>query len=115
MNWIEIKSESELQAALNASHEEKVLIFKHSTRCGISRMVLKQFEREFVSQTQIPCYYIDLIAYRSVSNAISSTLSVIHESPQAILIEKGEALHHASHHSIVSSFIEEIKDSSLTS
>lgn len=112
MNWNELKSEKDLADALNLSHSKDVLIFKHSIKCGISKMVLKQFEREFTSDGDTELYYLDLINYRSVSNAISEILSVVHESPQAILIRKGEALYHASHSSIIDSFLEQIKVSS---
>ena len=32
---------------IEASNNKPQLIFKHSTRCGVSRMVLKQFESDF--------------------------------------------------------------------
>jgi bacillithiol system protein YtxJ len=35
------------------SNEKPVVIFKHSTRCSISRMALKQFENEFDSQIKL--------------------------------------------------------------
>ncbi len=49
------------------------------------------------SDTEMVAYYLDLIEYRSVSNAISEAYSVHHESPQVLLIEQGECTYDASH------------------
>lgn len=42
-------------------------------------------------------YYLDLLAYRSVSNFIADALQVHHESPQIIIIKDGEAIYDVSH------------------
>jgi bacillithiol system protein YtxJ len=39
--------------------------FKHSTRCSVSRMALKQFENEFNFPEKVTPYF-DLIAFRDV-------------------------------------------------
>jgi bacillithiol system protein YtxJ len=44
-----------------------------------------------------PFYFLDLLAYRDVSDLIASSLGVIHESPQLILIHQGKAIYHAAH------------------
>ena len=44
--------------------------------------------------------YLDLIAYREVSNAIASKFNVFHESPQILLIQNGKCTYHASHSDI---------------
>ena len=46
VNWTELKDILQLQEIEAISNEKPVVIFKHSTRCSISRMALKQFERE---------------------------------------------------------------------
>lgn len=47
VNWTELTNILQLQEVEAISHEKPVVIFKHSTRCSISRMALKQFEREY--------------------------------------------------------------------
>ena len=47
MHWNELTELEQLEALINQSEEQPVLIFKHSTRCSISRFALKQFENEF--------------------------------------------------------------------
>ena len=48
----------------------------------------------------IAAYYLDLIAYRDISNAIVQEFGVFHESPQVILIKDGKAIYDSSHMSI---------------
>ena len=41
LNWIPLISLEQLEEIKEQSKTESVLIFKHSTRCGISSMVIK--------------------------------------------------------------------------
>jgi bacillithiol system protein YtxJ len=99
MNWIELVSPEQLQAIRNESQESPVLIFKHSTACSISAMVLHRLQRKSsgVNVPGLKLYYLDLRAYRDVSRAVESTFEVEHESPQVLIIDKGQAVYHRSH------------------
>ena len=46
---------------------------------------------------ELPAYYLDLLAYRPLSNEIASHFNVYHESPQLWIIKNGECIYHASH------------------
>jgi bacillithiol system protein YtxJ len=46
-------------------------------------------------------HYLDLIAHREVSNAIAERLHVAHESPQTLLVYKGECVLDQSHSGII--------------
>ena len=99
--WIDLNAVSQLQTIKEASATKTQVIFKHSTRCGISRMVKKQFIEDYgFSENQVDLYYLDLIAYREVSNAVAHTFNVIHESPQLLVIKNGMVVMHESHGSI---------------
>lgn len=99
--WKEIVSEDDLQKAVNNSFDKKVVIFKHSTRCFISKMVLKKFEKEVMNSDKVAEYYfLDLIAHRDLSNKIADDFEVVHQSPQMIILENGKVLNNASHQSI---------------
>tara|TARA_B100001094_G_scaffold268629_1_gene272432 strand:- start:367 stop:741 length:375 start_codon:yes stop_codon:yes gene_type:complete len=77
------------------------LIFKHSTRCSISRFVLNTFIANYgYSSQDFGAWYLDLLAYRSISNVIAQRLDVLHESPQLIIIKNGKTLESASHENI---------------
>jgi bacillithiol system protein YtxJ len=97
--WKELNSESQLAEIVELSHEKPQLIFKHSTRCSISSMAKSRLEREWNLENVEP-WYLDLIAYRNVSNAVASELGVHHESPQVILLKDGVVVHDSSHNSI---------------
>jgi bacillithiol system protein YtxJ len=97
--WSTMSEESQIQEIVDASHEKPQLIFKHSTRCSISSMAKSRLEREWNLDNVQP-WYLDLIAYRNVSNAIASQLGIDHQSPQAILLKDGEVVHDSSHNSI---------------
>ena len=99
--WKKIESLDNFNAAIEESKTRKVGIFKHSTRCFISKTVLKNFEKEVnESNSEVSFYFLDLIAFRSISNLIADQLEVTHQSPQLIVIENGKAIKDASHQSI---------------
>ncbi|MBW1655849.1 MULTISPECIES: bacillithiol system redox-active protein YtxJ [Flavobacterium] len=100
VNWTELTDILQLQEIEAISNEKPVVIFKHSTRCSISRMALKQFEREFDLEDVVDAYFLDLIAHRDISNEIASRFGVYHESPQLILIKNGKAVYDVSHSDI---------------
>ena len=100
INWTELTDVLQLQEIEAISNERPVVIFKHSTRCSISRMALKQFEREFDLNETVDAYFLDLIAHRDISNEIAQKFGVYHESPQLILIKNGKAIYDVSHSDI---------------
>ena len=100
INWTLLTDLGQLNEIFSLSNEKTVLIFKHSTRCSISRMALKQFENEFDLQDKVTPYFLDLLEYRSISNEIATRFNVMHQSPQLLLIKNGIVIYHVSHDSI---------------
>ena len=100
INWTELTDLGQLNEIIATSIEKPVVIFKHSTRCSVSRMALKQFENEFDSRDKVTPYFLDLIAHRNISNAIAHHFGVTHQSPQLILIKDGKAIYNVSHSDI---------------
>jgi bacillithiol system protein YtxJ len=100
INWNELTDLGQLNEIIAASNEKPVAIFKHSTRCSVSRMALKQFENEFNSSDKVTPYFLDLIAHRDISNEIANRFGVTHQSPQLILIKEGKAIYSVSHSDI---------------
>lgn len=98
--WKNLLSIEQLEAIEEDSKTKPILIFKHSTRCSISRMALKQFEREFTLQDKVTPYFLDLIANRDVSNEIATRFNVRHQSPQLLVIQNGKSVYDASHSDI---------------
>lgn len=99
--WKLISSETDVEEALADSYGNKVVIFKHSTRCHISKRVLKNFEKQVKKSDKEAIYYfLDLLSYRSISDAIAERLEVQHQSPQMIVVQNGIAVRDASHQNI---------------
>lgn len=102
-NWPgqQLESANQLEVIISSSFKTPQLIFKHSTRCSISRFVLADFTAHFgYSSNEFGAYYLDLLSYREISNAIAQQFEVQHQSPQVILIKNGKAIAHASHEGI---------------
>lgn len=99
--WTELTDLKTLDEIAEISQEKPVAILKHSTRCGISRMILKQFEAEYdLKEGAVKLYFLDLLEHREISNKIASKFNVPHESPQLIIIKNGKAVYDASHSQI---------------
>ncbi|MDX1784435.1 MAG: bacillithiol system redox-active protein YtxJ [Aequorivita vladivostokensis] len=105
--WHVLGTMEQLDELVEESKIKPVAIFKHSTRCGISRGVLKLFEKNYkLTDDQLKLYYLDLLQNREISNEIAMRFKVHHESPQMLVIKNGEVVHHDSHHAIEASHLE---------
>ena len=100
VGWRQLTDLGQLNEIIAESADKPVIIFKHSTRCSVSRMVLKQFENEFDLHEKITPYFLDLLEHRDISNEIASRFVVFHQSPQLIVIKDGNAIFNDSHGSI---------------
>ncbi len=99
--WINLTEMDTLETIARESQEKPVVILKHSTRCGISRMVLRKFEQSYdLKEDKIKLYFLDLLSYREISNKIASKFNIPHESPQLIVIRNGKVVYDASHNEI---------------
>lgn len=104
--WNNLKSMSDLESAIDHSQSQKIIIFKHSTSCPISSIAKLRIDDDW-SDSDIKLYYLDLIAHRDVSNVIADRFEVVHESPQALIIYKGECIFDTSHLDITIKELEE--------
>lgn len=99
--WKVLTTEEQLNQLIADSHQKPVVIFKHSVSCGTSAMAKHGLEREWnFTDKDLDFYYLDLLAYRPISNKIAEVLSVTHQSPQVILISKGKAVYTTSHQAV---------------
>lgn len=96
--WIPLNEVTQLAAIKDKSTTKTQVIFKHSTRCGISRMVMKQFVDSYdFTEKDFDLYYLDLLNHREISNEIASKFEIMHESPQILVIKNGVVVAYASH------------------
>lgn len=98
MSWIALQEIAQLDTLHAQSFLRPQLIFKHSTRCSISGVAHTRLEKALPEiAPHADCYYLDLLNYRAVSNAVAERFSVFHESPQVLIIRNGECTYEESH------------------
>jgi bacillithiol system protein YtxJ len=107
MNWISLQDERQLDEIVAASITIPQVIFKHSTRCGISSMAKNRLDKND-APAGINFYLLDLIKHRNISNKIASEFRVFHQSPQVLVINNGKCVYDESHSGIVFDEIEAV-------
>ena len=102
MNWQPLTTLAQLDELDQLSQDKPVLIFKHSTRCGVSLRMLSTVEKAWKQSDDVifSAWFLDLLNHRDISTAIASRYGIEHESPQALLIKNGKCILDASHHFI---------------
>lgn len=99
--WQKLNDSSLLTDIIKNKSGEKHILFKHSTRCGISSMAISRFQKEWNEDfNDVHIWYLDLLNFREISNDIAEKTGVYHQSPQAIAIQNGEVKYSASHSDI---------------
>lgn len=102
MDWQPLTSEQQVRDIQeNISHTTNCVIFKHSTTCSLSAIAKHRMkDLTAASPKGFLFFYLDLLSFRPVSNFISETFGVVHESPQILVIKDGKCIYNESHLSI---------------
>jgi bacillithiol system protein YtxJ len=109
INWNQLGSIEQLNELVVKAQEKPVLIFKHSTRCGISSMALNSFRSSWSTDNDLAdIYMLDLLNHRDVSNEIAVLTGIMHQSPQVIVLSGTEVIYDGSHSQIDARRIESI-------
>ena len=108
-----LDSEAALEEAAAHSMREPVVLFKHSTMCGISRRARQQIEL-LTEEDDPPVYEVVVQEARPVSNQIARQLGIRHQSPQVIVLYKGHPSYHASHGRVTTEAVRRAVEESLT-
>lgn len=104
---LELREQRDLEELIDKSNPDPVLLFKHSTQCPTSTEAYEEFTRFVEHRPALYCGAVLVIENRKLSNAIAERFGVRHESPQALLIQNGCVVWHASHWSITSDSLEQ--------
>lgn len=100
-NWISVTEKEDFYTLLENSTERPQIIFKDSLTCGISAHAKHKLQSGFgLIEGKADFHYLDLLAFRPVSNLISQELQVTHQSPQIILVKDKRVVYTTSHHAI---------------
>ncbi len=91
-----------LERLFARSHEEPVVIFKHSNTCPISAAAYGRM-KEFGSGVAL----VVVQQSRDVSREVEQRTGVRHETPQALVLRNGRVVWNASHFDITSDVVEQ--------
>lgn len=97
---IDFIQEEQWQDLLDQSMNESVFLFKHSTRCGVSSMVLSRFEKQMRERNK-NYYFLNIMRNRDLSDWIADELNIRHESPQLIVLKEGKVIAYDSHYNLL--------------
>jgi bacillithiol system protein YtxJ len=114
MSWNSIETLQNIADIAAASYTRPQLIFKHSTRCGLSSTAKFQLDEEMQTLSAIfDLHYLDLLNHRDISNHIAEVFDVPHASPQVIVLMDGKATYDLSHALVTPRFILEYQEREL--
>lgn len=99
--WKNLTEEDQFDEINEISKTKTVVLFKHSTTCGISLHAKYKLESDWsFSENDLDFYYIDLLKDRHISNFAAAHYKVVHQSPQILIIKNGKAVFDTSHNAI---------------
>jgi bacillithiol system protein YtxJ len=85
--------------------QELSIIFKHSPTCGISLLAHREVSRFCDMQPDAPVYLISVRRQRDIARYIAQRTGVQHESPQIVVLRRGDVLASSSHNAITVEWI----------
>jgi len=99
--WNTLSEKEAFYTLLEDSKEKPQIIFKDSTTCGISAHAKHKLESGYEKIAgKADFYYLDLQAFRPISNLVAQELKVTHQSPQIIVLKDKKVVYTTSHHAI---------------
>lgn len=102
----ELNTLEQFTEILQTSQARPVVLFKHSTSCFTSSHAWRVFQR-FVEGEPRPEYWlVHVIEQRKLSQHVAQHIGVRHESPQVLLLHKGQVVWHDSHEGITASALQ---------
>lgn len=101
-HFVRVKDTESVAHLAERSKEQPIVIFKHSLTCPISSAAYDQMSR-YDGEVAL----VEVQVARQLSNEIEDRLGVPHESPQVIVLNKGQVAWNASHFKITSEAVAE--------
>ncbi len=84
-----MNTSQDLDAAIAASQDQPIVIFKHSNSCPFSARAQEQISN---AKHDIEVYGLVIQYAKPLSSEVAERLDVEHASPQAILVHHGKAI-----------------------
>jgi bacillithiol system protein YtxJ len=92
-----LESLADLDEAVRRSYTHPILIFKHSITCGRSAMAFEEVEELIAIEPAMDVYLVSVQFGGMISKEIARRFALRHESPQALIVQRGTVVWHASH------------------
>lgn len=90
--FFRIDDRETLDKLVTDSRSKPVIIFKHSTACGISSAAYREMEK-LEGQVNL----LEVQSARDISRELADLTGIRHETPQVIVLKDGKAVWNASH------------------
>lgn len=94
-----------IEDCVSVMNGELVVLFKHSPTCPVSWMAHREVMQYRSAQPDIPVYLVSVRRRREVSRHIAEQTGIQHESPQIIVLRRGEVVAAASHDDVTADTI----------
>jgi bacillithiol system protein YtxJ len=91
-----------LEQLFARSHEQPVVLFKHSNTCPISAMAYQRMQ-----QAATGAALLVVQRSRELSRQVEARTGVRHESPQVLVLRRGQSVWTASHFDITAEAVEQ--------
>ncbi len=96
LDWAFLQTTTDIDAAI--AGDSPVLFFKHSHKCGLSTLILDDFEKDWdIDSKTCKIVMINVWHQRDLSNYISDALGITHHSPQVIVVQNSKVLYDKTH------------------
>lgn len=92
-----LENSQDINNAIDLSQQKPIFIFKHSATCPFSARANREVMK---LELEYPFYRVVVQQSRAVSNEIAERLAVVHQTPQIILLDKGDVKLDMSHSAI---------------
>jgi monothiol bacilliredoxin len=103
---VELHEEQDLGPLFERSQKEPVVLFKHSTQCSRSADAYEELQTFMSDHPEVPCGLVLVIEDRELSDTLEEHFGIRHESPQAIVISRGDPVWYASHSRVTAKALE---------
>lgn len=106
--FFKIDNKETLDKLITDSQTTPIVIFKHSTSCGISSAAYREMEK-----LEAPVNLLEVQSARDVSREIADRTGIRHETPQVIVLKDGKAVWDASHFDVKAGAVRKALESNL--
>ena len=94
-HFVKLSDLQSLDELVSRSNQQPVVVFKHSTTCPISAAAYQEMT-DFEGEVTL----VEVQSARELSLEIEHLTGVAHESPQVIVLRKGQVVWSASHRNV---------------